>query len=131
VEYSGWNFATNNRDTTADNSALNIADLAAPALTQPLLDNGVFQIYFTFGGGIYAIPYTSFAGGKQNTVSYLPRLGHFIITRFTADNSNTIKLSTLLQYRYILIPGGQSLGVNHHVDLSNYEAVRKFYRIPN
>jgi Collagen triple helix repeat (20 copies) len=131
VEYSGWNFTSNFRDTTADGSSLNVGDLLAPALTQSLLDNGAFQVYFTFGAGVYTLPYTSFAGGAANTMSYWPRLGHFIVTRFTADNSNTIKLSAFIQYRYIMIPGGVKVGVNHHPDLNNYEAVRKFYRIPD
>ena len=131
VQYSGWNYATNFRDTTADNSALKAGDLIASTLTQSMLDNGAYMIYFTFGGGVYALPYTSYAGGKQNTISFFPRLGHFIITRFTADNSNSVPLSTLLQYRYVIIPGGQNVGLNNHVNLSDYEAVRKFYRIPD
>lgn len=129
VEYSGWNYATNFRDTTADNSVLHAGDLAASKLTQAILDNGQVQVYFTFGGGVYALPYTSYAGGKLNTMSYLPRLGHFIITRFTADNSNSVNLSTVLQYRYIIIPGGVHVATINHVDLNDYEAVRKYYRI--
>lgn len=131
VQYSGWNYATNFRDTTADNSAFHAGDLAAPALTQTMLDNATFQIYFTFGGGVYTLPYTSYAGGKLNTMSYFPRVGHFIITRFTADNSNSVPLSTILQYRYVIIPGGVNIGLNNHPDLKDYEAVRKFYRIPD
>ncbi|HEY2581614.1 MAG TPA: hypothetical protein VGI43_07400 [Mucilaginibacter sp.] len=131
VEYSGWNSAVNIRDTVADGSNLNVADLFAPALTQTMLDGAAFQIYFTFGAGVYTLPYTSYAGGQLNTMSYWPRLGRFIITRFTADNSNNVKLSTILQYRYIIIPGGNQVGVAHHPDLKNYEAVRKYYRLPD
>ncbi|MDB5157407.1 MAG: hypothetical protein JWR50_2114 [Mucilaginibacter sp.] len=129
VEYSGWNYATNFRDTTADASSLHAADLVAPKLTQSILDNGQVQVYFTFGGGVYTLPYTSNAGGKLSIMSYLPRLGHFIITRFTADNTNSVALSTLLQYRYIIIPGGVHVATINHVDLNDYEAVRKYYRI--
>ena len=131
VLYSGYNYASNFRDTTIDGSALNVADLSAPALTQTVLDQDAFQIYFTFGAGIFGLPYTSYAGNKENTMSYLPRLGRFIITRFTADNSNAIKLSSLLQYRYIIIPGGTLTSVSRHVNLKNYEAVKRYFRIPN
>lgn len=131
VLYSGWNYATNFRDTTADNSALHAADISAPALSQSILDGGVVQVYFTFGGGVYTLPYTSYAGGKLNTISYWPRLKHIIVTRFTADNSNSVPLSTILQYRYVIIPGGTALAAikNNHVNLNDYEAVRKFFRI--
>lgn len=130
VKYSGWNYATNFRDTTADNSALKAADLAAPALTNAVLSGGLVQVYFTFGGGVYTLPYTSYAGGKLNTISYFPRLGHFIITRFTADNSNSVPLSAVLQYRYIIIPGGVAVAAaKNHIDLNDYEAVKTYFNI--
>ncbi|PTT01522.1 hypothetical protein DBR11_07135 [Pedobacter sp. HMWF019] len=134
VLYSGWNYASNFRDTIADNTNMHAADLSAPALSADYLGNAVYQVYFTFGGGVYTLPYTSYAGGKLNTMSYFPRLKHFIITRFTADNSsglNSIALSTLLQYRYVIIPGGTKLMASKHIDINNYEEVRKFFRIPD
>jgi hypothetical protein len=131
VQYSGWNLAINFRDTTVDGSNLNIADLLAPALTQGLLDNGSVQVYLTYGSAVYPLPYTSFAGGRANTVSYLLTPGRIIITRVTLDNSEHVTLLATLQYRYILIPGSQNVGATPPVDLHNYEAVRKFYRIPN
>jgi hypothetical protein len=131
VMYSGWLYASNFRDTTADNSALHAADIVAPKLTTDILNSGQVQVYFTFGGGVYTLPYTSYAGGKLSTLSYWPRLGHFIITRFTADNSNGVALSTLLQYRYIIIPGGVNVTAikNNHLNLNDYDAVKKYFRI--
>lgn len=131
VIYSDWAVATNFRDTTADNTAMHAADLIAPKLTTNIIEKGTVMVYFTFGGGVYALPYTSYAGGKQNTMSYWPRLGHFIITRFTADNSNTIPLSTVLQYRYVIIPGGITAAVARQMNINDYESVRKFYGIRN
>lgn len=131
VIYSGWNYAVNFRDTTADNSALKAADLLAPTLSNEILNGGLVQVYFTFGSGVYALPYTSYAGGKLNTIAYLPRLKHFIITRFTADNSKSIPLSSFLQYRYVIIPGGTAVSVAKKVDINNYEAVKRVYNIPN
>ena len=130
VIYSGWAYAKNFRDTTTDNSQLRAADLPAPKLTSEILEKGVVAVYLSFGGGVYLLPYTSYAGGKLNTISYLPRVGHFIITRFTADNSNSVALSTLLQYRYVIIPGGLSAtAVAKHVNITDYESVRKFYQL--
>lgn len=132
VIYSGWNYAKNFRDTTADASLLKAADLLAPTLSNEVLNGGIVQVYFSFtGGGVYTLPYTSNAGGKLNTISYLPRLKHFIITRFTADNSGDIGISSTLQYRYVIIPGGTAVSVAKKVDINNYEAVKKAYNIPN
>lgn len=132
VIYSGWNSATNFRDTTADNSALKAADLLAPALSDAVLNGGVVQVYFNFGAsGVYALPYTSNAGGKLSTMSYWPRLKHFIITRFTNDNTGSVPLSSSLQYRYVIIPGGVAAAVAKKIDINNYEAVKKAYNIPN
>ncbi|HTH81831.1 MAG TPA: hypothetical protein VL490_02775, partial [Mucilaginibacter sp.] len=87
--------------------------------------------YLNFGAGVFPMPYTSYAGGIANTISYLPMQGKVLITRFTADNSASITLSTIIQYRYVIIPGGVNIGLNNHVNLKDYEAVRKYYRIPD
>jgi hypothetical protein len=131
VIYSGWNVAVNARDTTADGTLLKAVDLLAPALTADFLNNSMVQVYFNFGGGVYALPYSSYAGGKLNTISYFPRVKHFIITRFTADNSNSTPLPLSLQYRYVIIPGGTAVSVAKKIDMNNYEAVKKAYNIPD
>ena len=128
VIYSDWTVAVNFRDTTADNSKLKAADLPAPKLTAALLNNATVMVYFDFGGGVYTLPYTSYAGGKLNTISFWPRVGHFIITRFAADNSAGVALSSFLKYRYVIIPRGISTtAVAHKVNLYNYESVRSYY----
>jgi len=106
VVYSAWGYATNFRDSVIDNSNVKVANVAAPAIVDSILQKGLVLVYFTFGAGIFDLPYTSDAGGKANTISFLPQKGNILITRFTLDNSNTITLSTLLQYRYIVVPGG-------------------------
>lgn len=134
VIYSGWNTAKNFRDTTIDNSVLRIADVAAPALTTALLNNASLQVYFNYGGGVLPLPYSSYAGGKLNTISYIPRAGRFTITRFAADNSGSVALSTVLQYRYVIIPGGVAVANKPNqplLDLKDYEAVKKMYHIGN
>jgi hypothetical protein len=131
VQYSGWNYATNFRDTTLDASQLVIANLAASSLTQTDLTTASIQVYCDFGEGVNPLPYTSFAGGKENTINYLPEVGNILITRFTSDNSASISLSSLIQYRYVIIPGSALISVANRVNLKNYEAVRKYFRIPD
>lgn len=132
VLYSGWNSATNLRDTTADGSKLKAVDLLAPALTTDVLEKGMVQVYFNFGSGVYPLPYTSNAGGLQNIISYLPRLKHFIITRFAFDNSGSVSLPSSLQYRYVIIPGGVAAPTAaKKPNLNNYEEVKRYYNIPN
>lgn len=133
VLYSGWSYGKIFRDTTIDNSSLHLADLPAPALSNEILNSGTVMVYFTYGGGTFPLPYTSFAGGKSNTIAFLPKLKRFIITRFTADNSNSVALSTLLQYRYIIIPGGTVAPLSNlkETDLTNYEQVKKRFHIPD
>jgi hypothetical protein len=133
VLYSGWNSATNLRDTIADGSKLKAVDLLAPALTDDILEKGMVQVYFRFSGsGVYALPYTSYAGGLQNIMSYLPRLKHFIITRFAFDNSGSVSLPNSLQYRYVIIPGGVAAPTAaKNPNLNNYEEVKRYYNIPN
>ncbi|HEY8930359.1 MAG TPA: hypothetical protein VIM55_14260, partial [Mucilaginibacter sp.] len=133
VQYSGWAYATNFRDTTIDNSAMHVADLAAPALSQSILDGGSVQVFLNYGGGVFPLPHTTYAGGKASIISYLPRIKHFVITRFTLDNTNSVNLSTVIQYRYVIIPGGTALSAikNAHIDMNDYNAVTKFLRIQN
>jgi len=120
VLYSGWAFASNITAGTYDGSAMVVANLAAPGVTSAFVQSGVVLVYMTFGVGVDPLPYTSFAGGKQSTISFIPAFGvgtggiaatenNILITRFTADNSGSVPLSSILQYRYVLIPAGRSV----------------------
>lgn len=131
VIYSTWKYATSFNDTTIDNSALKAGYVAAPSLSTTILNSGTVIVYFTYGGGTFVLPYTSNAGGKPNTISFTPMFNKILITRFTHDNSNSVALSTLLQYRYVIIPGGVSGGRQAaHPDYSDYTAVCRYYNIP-
>ena len=129
VYYSGWVTATNFKDSIVDNSSLHIATVAATQLADSILQKGGLLVYFTFGSGVFPLPYTSYAGGKGSTLSFIPQLNRIIITRFTLDNSNSVALSTVLQYRYIIIPGGTG---NRQVDYKSmsYEQVCLALGIP-
>ncbi|MBL4677469.1 MAG: hypothetical protein JKY70_14895 [Mucilaginibacter sp.] len=112
VLYSGWVYAKNFRDSTIDNSLMHVADITEPALTTDVLNKAVINVYFTYGGGVFPLPHITYAGNKTSVINYAPRFKHFNITRFTLDNSNSVNLSTVLQYRYVIIPGGNALPAN-------------------
>ncbi|SDD91761.1 Collagen triple helix repeat-containing protein [Mucilaginibacter pineti] len=131
VIYSDWLPAKSIRDTLVDGTNFKIADLPATKLTQAIIDGGSIMVYFSIGGTVFPLPYTSSAGGKANTISFWPRLGRFIINRYSADNSGSINLSTLLLYRYVLIPGGVKTAVTKKINLNDYQAVVKYYGIKN
>lgn len=130
VIYSGWKYAVSFNDSTIDNSSLKVGYVSAPDLTTTRLNNSLIQVYFTYGGGNFILPYTSNAGGKPNTISYTPMNQKILITRFTHDNSNTINLSTLLQYRFIIIPGGVAANaVKKGINPGDYSTTMKFLGI--
>lgn len=127
VIYSSWMYAHNFGDSTIDNSALKVGYIDAPKLTSTILNSGEVKVYFTYGGGTFTLPYTSNAGGKPNIISYTPMLNKILIYRFTFDNTNSIALSTLLQYRYIIIPGGVAARKSTGVNWDNYAEVAAYY----
>jgi len=134
VIYSGWVYASTFVDSIVDNSNVKVGHLKAPSLTADILGSGTVLVYFTFGGGTFVLPYTSYAGNKVSTINYIPGLNKIIITRFTHDNTNTVNLSTVLQYRYILIPGGKEAarmaGSGNVPEYSDYKAVCAYYHLP-
>lgn len=136
VVYSAWQYANSFADSIIDNSQVKVGYVKAPSLTTTILNSGTVLVYFTYGGGVMPLPYTSNAGGKPNTISFIPGLNKITFTRFTHDNSNSVNLSTVLQYRYILIPGGAvaaRMADNSRQatpDYSNYEAVCAYYHLP-
>lgn len=131
VIYSDWVYAKNFRDSTIDNSAMHVADIPANDLTTANLQNALIQVYFTYGGGIFPLPHITNAGGKSSIINFAPRYKHFNITRYTLDNSNSISLSTVLQYRYVIIPGGAAAAKAKNIDINDYESVRRYLRINN
>lgn len=131
VIYSAWLTATTFRDTLIDNSAIKAANVAAPPIVDSILNRGTVLVYLSFGQGTFALPYTSYAGNKLNTLGFIPMPGKILITRFTHDNSGSLGLPTTLTYRYIIIPGGIA-GRQATVDYREmtYEQVCAYLHIP-
>lgn len=162
VFYSAWELASTPKSVTVDGTALLGADIAAPGVTAAFVAKGAVLVYFTFPGGpVFPLPYTSFAGGKENTLSFIPAYTNggtgsagphddtIMIDRFTADNSGSIGMGGSNQYRYVLIPGPlpdgglpfleapgtgsvqYSLPDGRTIDLRDYEQVREAFGIPD
>jgi len=132
VIYSDWKYAEHdNRDTIIVATNQNLFNLLAPEITKHRLDSAVtLLVYLTWGSDIHHLPYTSYAGGSGNTIDYFTRVGEIILSRFTFDNSNTVKLSNILQYSYVIIPGGVAGGTKSLLSYGHYRAVCIKYGIP-
>jgi hypothetical protein len=109
VIYSAWNYLSDVRDTVIDGSTLSVANLPATELTSAYLNTATVIVYLNYGVGEIPLPYTSDAGGKTSTISFIPQAGRILITRYTLDDSGSILLSSLLQCRWVIIPGGVSV----------------------
>jgi hypothetical protein len=143
---------------TVDATNLIAGDIAAPGVTAAFVAKGAVLVYFTFGDGVLPLPYTSYAGGKESTISFIPAFSQsgpgpadntIMIDRFTADNSASISLNPVIQYRYVLIPGPlpdgglpfliapgtantqYTLPDGRTIDLRDYEQVREAFGIPD
>jgi hypothetical protein len=130
---AGWGIGVSLKGPAgnADNSALKVGYITAKMITTNTLNSGVVLVYLTYGGSVFPLPYNSFAGGKNNTINFMPLFNRIVITRFTADNSKSVALSTLLQYRYVIIPAGRLISSMPKKDLDNYELVKKTFNIPD
>jgi hypothetical protein len=129
VIYSPWTTIPGSAtDTILDGSKLKVLHLKAPELKQDIIDSGAIMVYMRFSDIVLALPYTSFAGGKANTVDFIPKVGDIVLTRFTHDNSASVGFGPL-SYRYVLIPGGVPAAAAPN--LVDYQAVRLQFGIPD
>ncbi len=132
VIYSDWAKSENSiRDTSIDGSSLNTTHLVADSLTLTNINSATILVFTSFLDGLaLPLPYTSYAGGKANTISFFSKVGKIFITRFAHDNSNSVKLSSSLVYRYIIIPGSTHLRLAKPLNQMTYDEVCELYNIP-
>lgn len=118
------------RDTIIDNSNLKVTHFKPMELTENILENGAILIYMRFGPTIVQLPYTSYAGNKPSTISYLPRPQKLFITRFTHDNSGSLGFGAV-QFKYILIPpaGKGKTSKNGSINEKLFEIKNSFYTL--
>lgn len=124
VVYSGWQLASSYmRDSTIDATNIKVRYIPAP-LTTDLLAKGVVMVYMDYGGGTFPLPYTSLAAGKASTITFQPIKNKLAIYRITHDGTNSINLSSLIRYRYVIIPGGVMASLKRKgIDLNDFSRV--------
>ncbi len=78
-----------------------------------MLANASVEVYSTFGTESFLLPYRSDAGGTFNTITYTLAPEKITIRRNTdgcTAEGCLVGLSSFLQYRYVIIPGGTPAG---------------------
>ncbi|TDW49889.1 hypothetical protein EV144_102319 [Flavobacterium sp. 270] len=106
VIYSAWITAPTAVAETIDGTSGLSTSINAPELSSDILSKGTILVYMSFGGGTYALPYTSTAGSAVNTITAISTLQKIKLFRFKHAQDGTVGLPTSLSWRYILIPGG-------------------------
>ncbi|WP_343696453.1 hypothetical protein [Flavobacterium sp.] len=107
VIYSAWITAPAAAAETIDGTSGLSTTINAPELSADILAKGTVLVYMSFSGNVYTLPYTSTAGGSVNTISAISSLQKIKLFRFKhAADGTTVNLSSALNWRYVLIPGG-------------------------
>ncbi len=117
VIYSDWIVAPATTPGNIDGTLGNITNIAAPKLTQEIIDKGTVLVYGKFNTTSFPLPYTSFAGGDPNTINFYPEVNNIKLMRFKHDGSGGITISSSVMFRYILIPGGMTAGTSKQAQL--------------
>jgi hypothetical protein len=110
---SPWESASPPTTQVIDGTQLQTETISAPSITASTLADSSISIYMTYpGSNTIPLPYTSYAGGAVNTISYQLAAGKIIITRFTDDDSGSIGFASYLQFRYVITTAtGPGVGV--------------------
>ncbi|WP_313032141.1 hypothetical protein [Soonwooa sp.] len=129
VIISAWKSSTNIKDTIIDLSNMKVATVTAPELKPEMVGNAAIFVYLNYGKGTFPLPRVSNAGGRVSTINFFPQKFKIRPTIFTHDNSNALSFSSILEFRYIIIPASTGNKNANQVDYNNYESVKKFYNL--
>lgn len=122
VQYSNWTPFT----LTGTQSSNGTTNIVLPKITQEVMDKYLILSYIKFNTSnwVYALP-LSFpsGGGKDETIAVRYYIGNVMLTS-NATYSNT-------SFRYVLVPGEVPTGRKAAVDYNDYNAVKKYYNLPD
>jgi hypothetical protein len=119
-------------------------NIPAPGITTAVLNQGVVLSYVRFAGGAtpYSLPFTFFFNGGQVGVAGQPALGrliYIIYNPITGGAPNGL-LSSGLDIRYVIIPGGVAGGKTaglggtsysaEQLKAMSYEQITSLFKIP-
>jgi hypothetical protein len=134
VIYSNWaNLPATTTTITIDGTLGNTKSIAAPQLSQEILDQGTVLVYGRFADVTFTLPYVSNAGGSTNTLTFFPELNNIKLFRFKHDGTGGTSISSTILFRYILIPGGVTASKMTPIDykkmtyeeICNYLGIKK------
>ncbi|MBV8389000.1 MAG: collagen-like protein [Mucilaginibacter sp.] len=141
VIYSDWITPSSYKKDTVFGSYHFYADITASAITQSVLDNGTVLVFGKLDGYNVSVWPTAQVSPMPISITY--QLGSTIYTDFWSalatpgnvridfvDNQNYYNsISTLHQFRYVIIPGGvHTLG---SINPKNYNEVKQALHLPN
>lgn len=136
VIYSAWldvdytPYTDSNGDT-----AIWYATISAPKLTKKILDSGTVKAYINIGSSsdpyVFPLPLTDLYAltGIYQLGMYFT-VGNIELYCDVDAGTYTSSSQKYAQYRYVIIPGGVSTG-RSVVNWNDYEAVKKYYNIPD
>ena len=127
VFYSGWKNAVRLKDSIIDGTTMRIGHIYAPSLTASIINNSAILMYLDFGGGNFALPYTSRASGRMSTITFKLKTNEIVVYRFVYDGGALINLGGSINFRYVIIPGNTYLGMKkRNIDIKDPLAVEEY-----
>ena len=130
VIYSDWldvEFDTYSSPAPVDTTYY--ATIVAPKLTADIINKGEVKVYVNIGGAepaIVALPFINPGGIIINATYYegnIELFSNIPASTFTDDGEK------ILQYRYVLIPGGVLAVKPNDVRLENYNELQKYLKL--
>jgi hypothetical protein len=137
VIYSEWLDVEFSADTIQNGADIDtvgfFADITAAKLDASILSQGEMKVYLNIGTAaepnVFPLPYFD----VYSNLSINPSFSLGIISLYADFNAGTFTTQNnekILQYRYILIPGGTTAApVTNKVDWTDYKQVKKFLRL--
>lgn len=119
VQYSPWiNVSFSGSGTSYT------GNLTAPAITQDVLDKADIRVYWKEGGRVLTLPYAQVLGSTSYSVHQ-----RFYVGRIELVASYALGTQPM---RFVIIPGGTAVAARKSaVDLSDYQAVKAYYGLPD
>lgn len=112
VIVSEWKSATGPKDTIIDNTQIKVATIAAPELTENIIENSAIMVYLDYNAGLFILPHTSRPSGRMTTISFFPQKGKIRPTRIVYDGGTTLSIGSNLKFKYVIIPQGTNIPKN-------------------
>ena len=119
VIYSEWSSITFTNSGGVYSGTIN-----APKLTTDVLNGGEIAVYERTMIGLPPTTTTSYSKLPYTNGTKWVKVDLEVGKIILRSNVNSIS-----SYRYVLIPGGMEASAAAHVDLGNYNAVKRFYHI--